>query len=80
MEPLIVSNRDWLLRETLRFMALTMEILSHWLSRMTFVRLLISMAAMKHWPLFQLDIKRVYMEQPPGFVAQGDSGLVRRLR
>ncbi|KAJ9671998.1 hypothetical protein PVL29_025581 [Vitis rotundifolia] len=54
------------------------------------VRLLISMAAMCSWPLYQLDIKNVflhgdlaeevYMEQPPGFVAQGESGLVCRLR
>ena len=52
--------------------------------------LLLSMAAMSSWPLFQLDIKNaflhgdlaeeVYMEQPPGFVAQGESGLVCRLR
>ena len=48
------------------------------------------MAAMRSWPLYQLDIKNVflhgdlveevYMEQPPGFVAQGESGLVCRLR
>ena len=54
------------------------------------VRLLLSMAAMCSWPIFQLDIKNaflhgdlaeeVYMEQPPGFVAQGESGLVCRLR
>ncbi|RVW88050.1 Retrovirus-related Pol polyprotein from transposon RE2 [Vitis vinifera] len=54
------------------------------------VRLLLSMAAMCSWPLYQLDIKNaflhgdlaeeVYMEQPPGFVAQGESGLVCRLR
>ncbi|RVW37765.1 Retrovirus-related Pol polyprotein from transposon RE1 [Vitis vinifera] len=54
-----------------------------------FVRLLLSMAAMCSWPLYQLDIKNVflhgdlaeevYMEQPPGFVAQGESGLVCRL-
>ena len=43
------------------------------------VRLLLSMVAMRLWPLFQLDIKNVflhgdlaeevYMEQLPGFVA-----------
>ena len=54
------------------------------------VRLLLSMAAMHSWPLFQLDIKNVflygdladevYMEQPPGFVARGESGLVCKLR
>ncbi|RVW65705.1 Retrovirus-related Pol polyprotein from transposon RE2 [Vitis vinifera] len=53
------------------------------------VRLLLSMAAMCSWPLYQLDIKNaflhgdlaeeVYMEQPPGYVAQGESGLVCRL-
>ena len=46
------------------------------------IRLLLSMAAMQSWPLYQLDIKNVflhgdlaeevYMEQPPKFVAQGD--------
>ena len=54
------------------------------------VRLLLSMAAMRSWPLFQLDIKNaflhgdlpeeVYMEQPPSFVVQGESGLVCKLR
>ena len=54
------------------------------------VRLLLSLAAMKSWPLHQLDIKNaflhgdlaeeVYMEQPPGFVAPGESRLVCRLR
>ena len=53
------------------------------------VRLLLSMAAMCSWPPFQLDIKNaflhgdlaeeVHMEQPPGFVAQGEFGLVCRL-
>ncbi|RVW39327.1 Retrovirus-related Pol polyprotein from transposon RE2 [Vitis vinifera] len=52
--------------------------------------LLLSMADMRSWPLYQLDIKNVflhgdlakevYMEQPPGFVAQGESSLVCRLR
>ena len=53
------------------------------------IRLLLSMAAMHSWPLFQLDIKNVflhddlaeevYMEQPLGFVSQGESGLVYKL-
>ncbi|KAM3291194.1 hypothetical protein P3S67_019483 [Capsicum chacoense] len=59
-------------------------------AKITSVRLLISLAAMHHWPLHQLDIKNaflhsklaeeVYMEQPPGFVAQGESDLVCRLK
>ena len=60
-------------------------------AKMTTVRLLLSMAAIRHWPLHQLDIKNaflhgdlteeIYMEQPPGFVAQGESSrLVCRLR
>ena len=54
------------------------------------VHLLLSMAAMCSWPLYWLDIKNVflhgdlaeevYMEQPPGFVAQGESSLVCRFR
>ena len=54
------------------------------------VRLLLTMDAMQSWHLYQFDIKNVvlhddlveevYMEQPPGFVAQGESGLVCRLR
>ena len=57
---------------------------------MASIRLLFSMATMRSWPLYQLDIKNaflysdlaneVYMEQPPGFVAQGKSGLVCRIR
>ena len=52
--------------------------------------LLLSMVVIRSWPLFQLAIKNafihgdlaeeVYMEQPPGFVAQGESGLVCKLR
>ena len=58
--------------------------------KMASIRLLFSMAAMRSWPLYQMDIKNaflhggiaeeIYMEQPPGFVAQGESGLVCRLR
>ena len=54
------------------------------------VRLLLSMAAMRSWPIFQLDIKNAflygdlanefYMEQLPGFVTQGESSLVCKLR
>ena len=60
------------------------------IAKIASVRLLLSMAIMRSWPLFQLDIKNVfphgdlakevYMEQPPGFVAQGESGLVCKLR
>ena len=48
------------------------------------------MTTMRSWLLYQLDIKNtflhgglaeeVYMEQPPGFVAQEESSLVCRLR
>ena len=54
------------------------------------VRLLLYVVAMQSWPLYQLDIKNaflhgdlakeVYMEQPLGFVAQGEFGLVCKLR
>ena len=54
------------------------------------VRFLLSMVAMCSWPLFQLDIKKAflhgdfskegYMEQPLGFIAQGECGLVYKLR
>ena len=59
-------------------------------AKMTSIRLLLSMTAMSSWPLYRLDIKNaflhgdlteeVYMEQSPGFVAQGESGLVCKLR
>ncbi|RVW60738.1 Retrovirus-related Pol polyprotein from transposon TNT 1-94 [Vitis vinifera] len=59
-------------------------------AKIAFVRLLLSMAAMRSWPLYQLAIKNVflhgdlveevYMEQSLGFVAQGEFGLVCRLR
>ncbi|KAM6569676.1 hypothetical protein CsatB_017661 [Cannabis sativa] len=54
-------------------------------AKLTSIRLFLSMAATHHWPLHQLDIKNdflhrdleeeVYMEQPPGFVAQGSNAL-----
>ena len=54
------------------------------------IRLLLFMTAMRSWPLFQLDIKNVflhgdlakevYIEQPLGFVAQGEFGLICQLR
>ena len=61
------------------------------MAKIEFVRLFLSMVVVRHWPLYQLDIKNaflhgdleeeVYMEQPPGFVAQGESSsLVCRLR
>ena len=59
-------------------------------AKMASVRLLLSMVTMSSWPLYHLDIKsaflhgdlaeQVYMEQPLGFVAQGEFGLVCRLR
>ncbi|GAB2293069.1 Belongs to the helicase [Dionaea muscipula] len=55
-------------------------------AKMVSVRLLISLAASSGWPLHQFDIKNaffhgdlqeeVYMKQPSGFVAQGESGHV----
>ena len=53
------------------------------------VRLFLAMAAIRHWSLHQFDIKNaflhgdleeyMYMEQPLGFVAQGEYGLVCNL-
>ena len=53
-------------------------------AKMATVRLLLSMVVMRSWLLYQLDIKNaflygdltdeVYMEQPLGFVTQGESG------
>ena len=59
-------------------------------AKIAFVRLLLSMDVMLSWPIFQLDIKNVflhgdlaeevYIEQQPSFVAQGESGLICKLR
>ncbi|KAJ9671119.1 hypothetical protein PVL29_027218 [Vitis rotundifolia] len=55
-------------------------------AKLNSVRLFISIAASQQWMIHQLDIKNaflhgdleeeVYMEQPPGFVAQGEYGKV----
>ncbi|KAJ9535088.1 hypothetical protein OSB04_un001836 [Centaurea solstitialis] len=59
-------------------------------AKLSSIRLFISLAATYNWPLHQLDVKNaflhgdlqeeVYMEQPPGFVAQGECGKVCKLR
>ena len=59
------------------------------IAKVASIRLLFFIAAMRSWLLYQLDIKnaflhgdlaeKVYMEQPPRFVAQGKSGFVCRL-
>ena len=59
-------------------------------AKMTSIRLFISLSTTHNWDLHQLDMKNVflhgdlqeevYMEQPPGFVAQGEIGMVCRLR
>ena len=56
------------------------------IEKLKLVRLFISLAASYDWNLHQLDImnvflhgnlqEEVYMEQPPGFVAQGEIGKV----
>ena len=60
------------------------------MAKIASLRLLLSMVVMCSWFIFQLDIKNVffhgdlveevYMEQLPGFVTQGESGLVCKLR
>ena len=58
-------------------------------AKLTYIWLFISLATTHGWDLHQLDIKNaflhgnlveeVYMEQPPGFFAQGEIGRVCRL-
>ncbi|KAL9264448.1 Retrovirus-related Pol polyprotein from transposon RE1-like protein, partial [Drosera capensis] len=60
------------------------------IAKIASVRLFLSLTAIHSWPLHQLDIKNaflhgdldeeVYMEQPPGFLAQGETGLVCHLK
>ncbi|KAF3642960.1 putative metal-nicotianamine transporter YSL5 [Capsicum annuum] len=69
--------------------AVTLPIAIRKVAKIASIQLLISLAAMHHWPLHQLDIKNaflhgelteeVYMEQPPGSIAQGESYLVCHL-
>ena len=59
------------------------------MAKISNVRLLLFMVVMRSWPLFQLDIKNVflhgdladevYMEQPPSFVAHEEASLVCKL-
>ena len=52
------------------------------MAKLALVRLLVSLAATYYWALYLLDVKNaflngdlleeVYMEQPPGFIAQGE--------
>ncbi len=59
-------------------------------AKLASVRLFVFLTARYDWPLHQLDIKnaflhgnlqeKVYMEQPSGFVAQGELGKVCRLQ
>ena len=60
------------------------------MAKITSIQLFLAIAAIRHWPLYQLDIKNaflhgelekeIYMEQPLGFFAQGESSLVCKLR
>ena len=60
------------------------------IAKLTFVHLIISLAASYDWNLHQLDIRNaflhvdlqeeVYMEQPPGFVVEGEMRKVCHLR
>ncbi|KAL5705661.1 hypothetical protein ACHQM5_023936 [Ranunculus cassubicifolius] len=59
-------------------------------ARLNSVRVILSVAVTLNWPLFQLDVKNaflhgdlqeeVYMDQPLGYVMEGHSGIVCRLK
>ena len=59
-------------------------------ARLSFIRVLFSIALDQSWPLHQLDVsnaflyddldEQVFMEQPPGYVAQGESSEVCLLK
>ena len=86
MTELIDLRPVWLPRGTLSNMAQTIMILFLRWPRLP----LFACFFLHSWPIFQLNIKNVflhgdlteevYMEQPPGFVAQWESGLVCKLR
>jgi len=56
-------------------------------ARLNSIRILFSVAVNMEWPLFQLDVKnvflygdlkeQVYMEQPPRYIAQGENTICR---
>ena len=56
------------------------------MAKMASVHLFIAMAALPQWPLYELDVKniflngdlqeKIYMEQPPRFVTQGKSFVI----
>nr|CAN81940.1 hypothetical protein VITISV_007358 [Vitis vinifera] len=48
------------------------------IAKIASVRLLLSMAAMRSWPLYQLDIKNVFLHRD--LAEEGESGLVCKLR
>ncbi|KAJ7971537.1 Retrovirus-related Pol polyprotein from transposon TNT 1-94 [Quillaja saponaria] len=59
-------------------------------ARLETIRLLISFAAHKHWKIYQLDVKsaflhgfleeEVYVDQPEGYVIEGQEGKVLKLK
>ena len=60
MVKLIALRPAWLLKDILRFMVLIMVTVSP-VAKIAYVHLLLSMVAMCSWPLYQLDIKNVFL-------------------